>query len=954
MLNTGDIIIKDDYEYKIIEMIGRGANTIAYLAERKHNDLVSKCILKEYSPNKKLTDEEYETGKLRFINSGRTQNDIRQLSALNNQTPPVSHIFEYCSPDISKSTAFIDVSCYGGTTLNKLKELSLLQYMEIIKTITRTIGYYHRSGYLCLDVKPENIFIMQNAPDDTITQLVEFIDFDSIRNIDGINSDTAISCTKDWAAPELLNIYGTVSIGPKADIYTIGELVFYYLFGRHSSETEHRGFSKYPFSECRKEYRRFADRPDIRAVFTRIFRGTIRSSASNRFDDIHAVENLLDALIESLSKKDYVIPKLPAVSPNFTGRDKELKDIADNLKENHVLFLSGIGGIGKSTLIKKYINLYKPDYDVLIYIEFDGDLRRSFADDIQLQISTVHQTKSESTDEYFERKLQSLKSICADQRVLFVIDNYSGKITKDLNLIFDCGYDTVIVTRNVPPKNSFNVMSVDAIAEPSHLFSLITLNLERFLTKDEHAAFEEIISLVHGHTLTLELIARQIAKGRINIDQALDLMRENGFTHISEEKISNYKDGEEVYDTLSSIITALFDAGNMAPEARFMLKVLALLDVRGMDREIIRDIVRFDMDMIRQLGEEGWLYDGNIIRLHPVISETIRNWSWDDICPKNTDPAENSLSDNNSLLNNFCKMTDGTPIPYDVTVMKYHKEICDIYVSCDNEAQLKVIGKEAEKYSQLHPRHIIKALYHDLMGTYYDARTHGIYVPYSKEEAEPLEHMLEEADLAIAEMEQSKDENSHKYLPKLYMELAMLLIRSTPDGGEEAADLLNRVHDMLEEAEPEYSENRCYHNMITAWYYTLIEPNQDEMFYFAQKAADIAFKVFPTDIEIIDIIYIPTANCLFFHEDMKNAGKLLEYAIEICKNHPEELRYIDKLIDLKIFQLDVFILLKDSEKCWELLSEIDRMNEAYRDQGIFREISQDTKDRLSELFNKAN
>ena len=186
------------------------------------------------------------------------------------------------------------------------------------------------------------------------------------------------------------------------------------------------------------------------------------------------------------------------------------------------------------------------------------------------------------------------------------------------------------------------------------------------------------------------------------------------------------------------------------------------------------------------------------------------------------------------------------------------------------------------------------------------------------------------------------------------MDLAMILIRSTPNGGEEAADLLNKVYDMLEESDPEDSENRCYHNMITAWYYTLIEPNPDEMFYFARKAADIAFKVFPTDVEIIDIIYIPTANCLFFHNDMRNAGKLLEYAIEICGNHPDELRYIDKLIDLKIFQLDVFIELNDSDKCRELLDEISRMNEAYRDQGIFREISLDTKEKLTELLDKAN
>lgn len=231
----------------------------------------------------------------------------------------------------------------------------------------------------------------------------------------------------------------------------------------------------------------------------------------------------------------------------------------------------------------------------------------------------------------------------------------------------------------------------------------------------------------------------------------------------------------------------------MAPDRRFMLKVLSLFDVRGMDSEMIRNILKFDMDTIHQLSSEGWIYDGPVIRLHPVISETVRNWSWDDI----------PLSDTGSL-SDFCMMNDGTTIPYDITVMKYHKAVCDIYVSCDNEVQLKAIGKEAENYTRIHPRHI------------------------------------------------------------------------------------------------------------------------------------------------------PTANCLFFHNDMKNAGKMLEYAIEICRDHPDELRYIDKLIDLKIFQLDVFIELNDSNKCRELIDEISRMNEAYRDQGIFREISQDTKEKLTELLDKAN
>ncbi len=594
MLDIGYTLNADGREYRILELIGRGANSAAYLAERRFGDLSSKCILKEYSPNNcdKLTDDEYEYGKARFITSGRTQNDIRQLSTLNNQTPPVCYIFE------SDDTAFIDVSCYGGTVLSKLSGLSLQEYIEICRTIARTVSYYHKAGFLCLDVKPENIFIMQNTPNDTITQLVEFIDFDSIRRMSEIREAGTISCTKGWAAPELLNPYGSSKIGPHADIYTLGELVFYFLFGRHSSENEHRGFSKYPFDRCKKEYKKYAGRPDIQSLFIKLFRGTIRSSATNRFSDISAVITILDRLISAISAKEYIIPKFPPVSPNFVGRDEELKEVSEHLKENPILFITGIGGIGKSTLIKNYIFKNRADYDVVAYLEYNGDIVSTFADDRQLQISTIHQVEGEPIEEYYIRKHNLFKNICGDKRVLLVIDNYSGRITKELSTLLDSGYDTVIVTRNEPPKNSFPFININAITDTNYIYSLIAVNLGHPIPKDDRPAFNEIISLVQGHTLTIELIARQIAAGHIDVKQALELIRENGFSRFSDEEISNYKDGEEVYGTLSAIISALFNARNMAPKTKVILKILSFLDVRGLDSDIVRDILKLNMDTI--------------------------------------------------------------------------------------------------------------------------------------------------------------------------------------------------------------------------------------------------------------------------------------------------------------------------------------------------------------------
>lgn len=905
MLENGSVLSADGREYTILEMLGRGANTIAYLAECRHGELFSKCILKEYSPQ---NDNNLPDGKARFIASGKEQNRIRQFSALSNQTPPVSHIFE------ANGTAYIDVACYNGTTLDKLHDLSLLQYIELCRTIAKTVGCYHASGYLYLDLKPENIFILQSAPDDTVTQLVELIDFDSIRDLPvGIDS-TVFSYTRDWAAPEQLNPYSAGKLSKATDIYTVGEMVFYLLFGRHSTEAEHRGFSKYPFDACKEEYRKYTARPDIRSLFTKLFRGTIRSSPTNRFADISDAVKLLEQLTDELSRKDHIIPTLPSVSPDFVGRDTELKAISENLKNNPVMFLTGVGGIGKSTLVKNYITNCASDHDVIVYLEYDGDILHTFCDDMQLQISTASRLNDESLEEYFARKLSHFKSICSNKHVLFVLDNFSGKITKDLSRIIDCGYDTIIVTRNRPPKNSFAFMELGAIDNTAELIRLITINLERQVTKEERSCFEEIITLVQGHTLVIELIARQIASGRIDTRSALELIRKHGFSRFSAVKIGNYKDGEEVYDTLSAIISALFDAGNMSADEQLTLKVLSLFDVRGLDADLVFGLIPdISTDTTAELARQGWIYADEKLRVHPVIAETIHSWLW--------------------------------PIDDDVAVMEHHKKAIDIYYSISNSAQICEILREAEIYKNSHPRHIITAMYHNMVGDYFDLLVDGKYVTYTDEEAKNLEDLLDAMDAAIEEMELSSDCRKTKYLMQYYLSLSCILIRTSPYYHQKAAELLGKVSELISENEPPDSMIRSYYYMAEAWYYSLAEPDAMKAKSFIDKAAGIAKQALSTDVEYIDVILIPSANCYFYLYEYELAITILDSAIDLCREHSEALLYIDKQAELLNCVLDVYMEMQNMEKCRELIAEIDRINEKYKDQGIFREVDPEIREK---------
>ncbi len=905
MLNNGYVFSADGRQYTILEKLGSGANTVAYLAECSCGEFVTKCILKEYVPQSNV---DLEIGKARFLGSGKTQNEIRQFSTLNNQTPPVSHVFEL------NGTAFIDVVCYNGTTLDKLDTLMLPQYMEICGAIAKTVGYYHKSGYLCLDLKPENIFILQNEPNDTITQLVEFIDFDSIRDVSGHTLNTVFSYTREWAAPEQLNPYAIAKINTSADIYTVGEIVFYLLFGRHSSETERRGFSKYPFEECKVEYRKYTERPDIQALFTRLFRNTIRSSASNRYKTIDEVTQILEELVAELNQKEYVIPILPSVSPDFVGRDLEIRQIAEGLQKNHVLYITGIGGIGKTALVKNYIARYHTEYGVIVYLEYDGDIQHTFCDDTQLQISTLFRQDDEQLDAYFIRKLKAFKRICGDKRVLFVVDNYTDRLTKDLSRIINCGYDTIITTRNQPAKNSFSILEITAISDTSELLKLVALNLEHPLTKEERLCFEEIIMLVQGHTLVLELIARQIASGGLDIRTALDLIRKNGFSRFSDEMISNIKDGEEVYDTLSAIIFALFRVSSVSDAGRLTLKILALMNVRGLEKSLLIDFFpNFQEETIIALSTTGWLYDDNRVHLHPVIAETIRNWSW---------------------------LVD------DVTVMEYHKKVIDIYVGMANDIQIKKVLHEADVFRNNNCRHIITAIYFDMLGCYYDTLLDGAYYPENDEETELLEKLINSVNEAISEMKQSSDGRKVKFLTQYYLDLAGILIRSVPDYYDEAAELLEQVHELIEENEPTISHNHCYYCMVAAWYYTFAQPDIEKTRALTEHAEMIARQVFPTDLELIDIIYIPTANCFYYHNQLRFAADKVEKAVEICQNYPGIVPYVDKQIELLNILLDIYFEMEDKRRCGELIGMIDQLNETYKEQGVCREVSPVIRDQL--------
>lgn len=76
---------------------------------------------------------------------------------------------------------------------------------------------------------------------------------------------------------------------------------------------------------------------------------------------------------------------------------------------------------------------------------------------------------------------------------------------------------------------------------------------------------------------------------------------------------------------------------------------------------------------------------------------------------------------------------------------------------------------------------------------------------------------------------------------------------------------------------------------------------------------------------------------------MEAAAAELEKAVEICRNYLDSLIYIDKCAELLNCLLDVYYEVQNMSKCRELIEEIDRINDKYREQGVFREVNEEIR-----------
>lgn len=550
----------------------------------------------------------------------------------------------FCSGDLSdaitntiniyeaNNTVYVVSAWSRENVLTSIKPDSLRRLVSIVRQTAEAIDSIHKAGYLYLDIKPDNISVVSGRH-----ERVQLFDFDSLVPIDSLKEahpvNQRLSYTRGFAALELRR--GQLSgISPKTDVFGIGALLFYMLFGRTPEAPDCTRNAEYDFSGVKYEGP-FPDR--LLILLTDFFRKTLASFPMDRYASMDPV---IEILSEAERIADPVYPFLVSTPLNppsyFIGRKRETEMLEAWYRDGSQqrLFVSGMGGIGKSTFIRHFLTEHHREWDSIAILYFRNSIRETLIDDSALKINGMERFPEEKEADYFDRKLKKLRGIMERDRVLLVIDNFENRHDPDLDKIFALNCRTIFISRTSLGTLNLPVLNLGTLADENDLLELFIHYLDRTIEEEEKNVIRKIIRQLGGHTLALELISRQISSSFITPQEALILLEKYGALHAGSERVDYLRDNHISYESLEAIITKLFETDRLSQEQVSFLKALTLFPAPGINIREFKRLACIDYtEPVQCLVRYGWITQTSAdkrIFLHPLIRDVIRDISGSD------------------------------------------------------------------------------------------------------------------------------------------------------------------------------------------------------------------------------------------------------------------------------------------------------------------------------------
>ena len=307
--------------------------------------------------------------------------------------------------------------------------------------------------------------------------------------------------------------------------------------------------------------------------------------------------------------------KSTAITPSlfFVGREEELSELDVGLTKYKKVFVTGMGGIGKSELVKEYLAKNREKFRSVMHATYTTSIKNLIVNDNTFGISNFFRNPpEESDDSYFDRKIKFVERHGCFEDVL-VIDNFDVKDDEHLNLLMSLPISIIFTSRNTF-EDHYN-LKLGAINNEDDLLAIFKKHYPRELHEDDLAALKQILKLIGNHTLTISIVANMMKKQRISPRNMVERLE------------SRIQYGIQSQKDVNNMIASLFSMSNVTEEEKYVLQNLTLVPSFGISTEIFFDYCKLDSyDVIDELIAKNLiLHDTarDYISLHPVVYRTV-------------------------------------------------------------------------------------------------------------------------------------------------------------------------------------------------------------------------------------------------------------------------------------------------------------------------------------------
>lgn len=379
--------------------------------------------------------------------------------------------------------------------------------------------------------------------------------------------------------------------------------------------------------------------------------------------------------------KDYIYDIVPKPCRHFCGRETDLENIHELLKENDKIFLTGVAGIGKSELAKMYAEKYKNEYTNILYLRYGGNLKQMIAD-----CDFADDTETDA-DSRFVKHSRFLKSLKED--TLIIIDNF------DIVPTPESGFDDIMHYRckilfttrcRFSEYTEFEVLEMPQ----STLVGLAGKFYDK--TEQKIEIVTQIIYEVHRHTLSAELAARLLACGILKPKKLLAELKKSKSILQNEDKINIVKDGRNRKATYYEHIHRLMYIAGLDGECGEILKCMTFVPDEGINpRLFARWLNLKNLNSLNRLIEYGTIKRNELHKI--VLHSLIREITLDD-----KKPSISNCEIFIAGIHNLCLM-HGADLPYHNTMFNVIENII-LLAEKDDTNKYKIFIKDAFAYME--------------------------------------------------------------------------------------------------------------------------------------------------------------------------------------------------------------------------------------------------------------